>query len=176
MRVLTNTAWVTGQQIAGRAATAVSLRGRHSWRERLGVLALWRYDAALLNIESRWLLAICAAKKLLPWTRCRILSVDLILTHPRGVAGHLAFRVRRWLLREVDRFVLYYRDTAELRGVYGIPAERVKYVPFKVNTRDRVLATPVTDDGFFLSCGRSNRDYQTLYAAFRGLPYHCFIL
>jgi glycosyltransferase involved in cell wall biosynthesis len=169
MRVLTNTTWVAGREIAGRAAAAVSPRGAR-------LLAFWRYDAALLNIESRWLLVICALKKLMPWARCRILSVDLILTHPRGLTGQLAFRVRRWLLREVDRFVLYYRDTAELRAVYGIPAERVKYVPFKVNTRDLVLATPVTDDGFFLSCGRSNRDYRTLYAAFRGLPYHCFVL
>ncbi|HSU13295.1 glycosyltransferase [Longimicrobium sp.] len=177
LRIVTNTPWLDGHASAGRAVEPVRVDRMPAWRAALACLAVWRHDAALLNIDARSLLLLCAAKKLLPFARCRLLSVDLILNHPgRGLRARLAFRVRRWLLKEVDRFAVYARDTAELRRVYALPAERVRYVPFKVNTHDEVLRTPVSDEGFFLSCGRSNRDIATLCAAFRGLPYRCVAL
>jgi glycosyltransferase involved in cell wall biosynthesis len=177
LRIATNTPWVDGHASAGRAAEPVRLDRLGGWRRAAACLAVWRYDAALLNIDARSLLLMCAAKKLLPFARCRLLSADLVLTRPAaGLGARMRFSIRRWLLREVDRFAFYARDTAELRRVYGIAAGRVRYVPFKVNTRGEVLRTPVSDEGFFLACGRSNRDMATLCEAFRGLPYRCVAL
>lgn len=176
LRVLTNTTWLDDCRVADRPVLVSRLGPQPSRIGWLRYLALWRHDAVLLNIEAKWLLILCAIRKLLPFLRCRILSVDLVLTRPRGLRDRLRFLLRRWLLQEVDRFVLYFRDTEELRRVYSIPADRVRYVPFKPNTRDRLLETKTSDEGYFLACGRSNRDYGTLCAAFRDLPYPCRLL
>jgi glycosyltransferase involved in cell wall biosynthesis len=176
LKVLTNAHWLAGREAAGHPIEIQSLPSESSPLQRLRLLALWRYDAVFLNIEAGWLYLACAAKKLLPFVQCRILSVDVILTRPQGLAERIRFFLRRWLLKEVDRFVLYFRDTAELQRVYSIPSDRVRYVPFKTNTLEEVLATPSTDEGFFLACGRSNRDYATLCEAMRDLPYQCYIL
>ncbi len=175
-RVLTNTRWFDGPGDERTRVEPVRVRGGGAWLGRLRNLMLWRYDAVVLNIDRRRLLTLCAVKKLLPFLRCPLVSVDLILTKPRGWRGYPAFLLRRWLLKEVDLFLLYFRDTGELRRVYGIPAGRVRYIPFKVNQLEHVLSLPSTDDGFFLACGRSNRDYGTLCRAFEGLPYRCRIL
>ncbi|HEX6750641.1 MAG TPA: glycosyltransferase [Longimicrobium sp.] len=176
LRVLTNTPWLDGRTLGGRAVTPVRADRARGWRAVARCLAVWRYDAALLNIDVRSLLLLCAAKKLLPFARCRILSADLVLTRPEAARGRMRFAVRRWLLGAVDRFVFYFRDTAELRRVYAIPPDRVRYVPFKVNTHDQVLRTETVDEGFFLACGRSNRDFTTLCGAFRGSPHRCVVL
>lgn len=174
--VLTNASWLDGAQLSGRPLSVTRLAAEGLRLRQLALLALGRYDAVLLNIEARWLYLACLAKKLLPFLRCRILSVDLVLTRPRGPRERLRHVLQRWLLREVDRFLFYFRDTREVERVFSLPPERIRYVPFKVNTLEKVLATPVSDEGFFLACGRSNRDYATLCAAFRELPYRCFIL
>lgn len=177
LRIVTNTPWLHGHASAARAVEPVRVDEMSRWRAVAACLAVWRYDAALLNIDARSLLLLCAAKKLVPFARCRILSADLVLTRPNGgVRGWIRFALRRWLMREVDRFVFYFRDTAELRRVFGIAAERVRYVPFKVNTLGEVTGMATVDEGFFLACGRSNRDLATLCDAFRGLPLRCVAL
>ena len=174
--LLTNTTWVDGAVLNGRSVRVVSLLDATLWQRYLRVLMLWRYDVLLLNIETRLLLLACALKRLLPFLACRIVSVDVILNRPRGARDYPLFLIRRWLIGAVDRIILYYRDTEALRRVYGLREGRVRYVPFKVNTRDQVLGMATSDEGFFLACGRSNRDYASLVQAFRELPHECRIL
>ncbi len=175
LRVLSNTDWLDGQEVRGRPVEVGRLQGRPSLRRLFGPARLWSYDAALMNTGPSWVLALCALKKLVPWSRLRILAIDLILTPP-GFDGPLRFRMRRWLLREVDRFVFYFRDTAALQRAYGIEADRIRYVPFKPNTLEQLRTLEPSDEGFLLACGRSNRDYATLCEAMRGLPHTCFVL
>ena len=115
-------------------------------------------------------------KKILPRLRCPILSSDIVLNRPRNSIGYLKFRFRRWLLREVDSFVLYYRDTAELQQVFSIPSNKIHYVPFKPNTLQDLLGMRAREEDYFLSAGRSNRDLKTLFEAFESLPYTCKVL
>jgi glycosyltransferase involved in cell wall biosynthesis len=177
LRVLSNRSWLSDHLIAGRPVIAESFHRRpEGLRGWLRFLALWRYDLAFFDCTGEWLFAACAIKKVLPFARCKIASVDLILTRPSGLLDGMKFLVRRWLLREVDRFLLYYRDTSELETVYGIPSGKVRYVPFKPNTLELLVGMETTDEGYLLACGRSNRDYQTLFEALRPLPYHCCIL
>ena len=172
IRVLTNASWLDGASSNGRSVTSVPIKRGSLWRQLLQALTIGRYDGVLLNNDPRFLFMVCAAKKLMPWARCKVVSVDLFLYRPKTALD----RVRRWLLSEVDRFILYYRDTSELEALYRIRPGHVRYVPFKVNTIESVVTQPTTDEGFFLACGRSNRDYHTLCEAFRDLPYECRIL
>jgi glycosyltransferase involved in cell wall biosynthesis len=177
LRVLSNRAWLSDRLIAGRPVVAESFehrpKGIAGW---LRLLALWRYDLAFLDCSGEWLFTACAVKKVLPFARCKIVSADLILTRPDGFVDTMKFLVRRWLLREVDRFLMYYRDTGELERLYEIPAAKIRYVPFKPNTRELLDGMETSDEGYLLACGRSNRDYGTLFEALRDLPYRCCIL
>jgi glycosyltransferase involved in cell wall biosynthesis len=177
LRILTNRSWVSEHKIADHPLVADVLRSDAAGLFRQAMnFAIGRHDAVLIDGANRGLLLLCAVKKVLFWIRCPILASDLILNRPQGVGGHIKFWIRRWLLQEIDVFVLYYRDTRELQRVFSIPSSKVVYVPFKPNTLDSLLRlTPVEGD-FFLAPGRSNRDLKTLFAAFEGLPYTCKVL
>ena len=177
IRVLSNKAWLDGRTV-GRSRIAATLLPLHGSLPRrvLNALSLWKYDAAFVDCDASWLLLLCAAKTLLPFTRCRILSVDIILTRPTDARSRARFIVRRWLLRKVDRFVVFFRDTSGLERVYRIPRDRFRYVPFKPNTLADLRRIVPNDDGYFLACGRSNRDYSTLFEAVEGLDAKCVVL
>jgi glycosyltransferase involved in cell wall biosynthesis len=124
---------------------------------------------------GREVLFLCALKRLLG-ARFRLVAVDVILGHPAGPAGWLRLALMRWLLRAIDLFILYCKDTAALRHLYRIPEQRVAYIPFKVNSYERVLTTPTRDDEFILACGRSKRDYATFCEAVAPLALRATIL
>ena len=176
LRILSNRGWLDGRVIGGRTAAVTSPVAGSRARRLVRAVAIWRYDLIVADCDLGWLFLVCLARKLLPFVSCRIVSIDAVLTRPAPGQPTVKFRVRRWLLTAVDVFVLYFRDTAELQRVYGIPDTKVRYVPFKPNTRDRLASVPIADEGFFLACGRSNRDFRTLFRAFRDLPYRCRVL
>jgi glycosyltransferase involved in cell wall biosynthesis len=147
-----------------------------------GILATLRlfwsardWHAVVFNVAPRQLITFCLLTRLLG-SRCEIVSVDLILHRPKSVADRISLALRRWLLGAVDLFIFYFRDTRELEELYRIPRERVKHVPFKVNSYEQILETPTADDGYLLACGRSNRDYALLTEAVRGLETNLVIL
>lgn len=174
--VLTNRPWLEGRIVEGRTIRTVRAT-TDGLGAALRLFAIWRYDAVVIDCDLGPAFVACAAKRLLPWSRCRILAIDPVLTRPNGgVAGRLKFLVRRWLLGAIDRWILYFRDSTSLRCVYRLEESRVRYVPFKPNTLDQLRRLEPSDEGFFLSCGRSNRDFATLFEAFGGLPYECRVL
>ena len=176
LRLLTNRSWLGGRRI-GETVLVTEEAGFEGLRGLLRrVTALKRADAALIDCAVAQLLLLCAVKSVLPGLRCKIIAVDMVLTRPRGIQATVKFWFRRWLLRVVDAWIFYYKDTSALEEVYKIPASKVRFVPFKPNTRDLLLETPISDEGYFLACGRSNRDYRSLIAAFTGLPHRCVIL
>jgi len=176
MRIVTNTKW-----FEGRAMNGAPVETRYISRSALSggireFLRLRSWDAAVLNVAPHDVFAFCLLKRLFPSSRLRIVCVDLVLPPPRNVLEWAKARLVRWLLRAVDLFVFYCRDTARLRVIYGLPAEKIRYVPFKVNDYQEILTTPTSDAGYVLSCGRSYRDYVTLCKALEGLPYSARIL
>jgi glycosyltransferase involved in cell wall biosynthesis len=176
-RVLSNREWLDGRSADSRTIAADLLPSFGAGiRARLRWVRIWRYDAVLIDCDPRWLLLLCAVKTLVPGIRCRIMCVDLVLTRPESGSDGLRFAIRRRLLHAVDRFVFYFRHTDEIAKVYRIPANRIRFVPFKPNTLEAVKRLQPTDEGFFLCCGRSNRDLDTLFSAFSGLPYKCVLL
>jgi glycosyltransferase involved in cell wall biosynthesis len=176
LRVLSNTDWLNGEDLLGRPPEIEQLAPRPTLARIVRRPFLLGYDGAFINIGTRWVLALCALKKVLPLGRLRILGVDMVLTRPTSLREVPYFLLKRWLFSGVDRFVFYFRDTAELSRVYRIPHDRLRYVPFKPNTLPELGALTPVDEGFLLACGRSNRDYRTLCEAMRGLPYRCYVL
>lgn len=129
--------------------------------------------ADLVVIDNDWnLLALaCLAR---PLHRFRLVSVDLILRRPKTRAARLARPLKRRLLSAVDRFLLYFRDTAGYEALYGVGGRRAAYVPFKVNgIEDPALWPSVEGEGeHVLLAGRTLRDVDGFVAAMAetGLP------
>lgn len=171
MRIVTNTTWFDGRTVDGVPIETRRISG--GLRE---FLRLRHWDAAVLNVAPNDVLAFCLLKRLFPSSRLKIVAVDLILPAPRTLLQRLRVKLIGWLFRAVDRFIFYSRDTSGLQVVYGLRAEKIRYVPFKVNDYHTVLDTPTSDAGYILSCGRSYRDYATFCKALEGLPYSARIV
>lgn len=176
IRIISNTEWFRQQTIAGHPIEAQRIPEMGAGGTLRALAAAGPFDVAVLNGNPQQLLVFCLWKLLNPFCRWRLVSLDLVLQRPRNFRQHpRTFLVRR-LLRRVDRFLFFYKDTQAIETVYGIDHRKVQYVPFKINEYDDVVNHPTVDEGFILSCGRSKRDYATFCEAVDGLPYATFIL
>lgn len=132
-------------------------------------------DALVVDTSSR-LLATCGAAALLePRRRWRLVALDTVLRAPGGLPSRLAAQGKGFLFRRADLFILYFRDTTGYRRYYGIPEERVRFVPFKVNSWEAlpaIAASPLPERDCILCAGRSNRDVGVFLEAARaaGVP------
>jgi glycosyltransferase involved in cell wall biosynthesis len=138
--------------------------------------ALWRAlscDYILINCSPRDLFEICLLKLVLPFSRCKVVSLDTVLPVPRtaGIAQRASLRIKKLLFSRVHLFIEYFRETQGYVRHYGISAGKFRYVPFKVNRYERVLQTRTRDDGYIFCGGNTRRDFGTLIEAARGLPY-----
>lgn len=174
VRIATNLAGLAAARVNGVEPEIVPLRrGRTAaerWRAAREALGC---DYAVVNCSPPDLFELCAAKALLPFSRCRIVSLDTVLPVPRTdtVSRRAGLAAKRFLFRRAALFIEYFRDTRGYERYYGIPRERFRYVPFKINRYERVLQTPVSDEGYVFCGGNTRRDFATLIAAARQLPY-----
>jgi glycosyltransferase involved in cell wall biosynthesis len=78
------------------------------------------------------------------------------------------------LLRQVDLFILYFRNIDGYAGEFRIPRERIRYVPFKVNGWEEIprRAGPPGSGDYVLLAGATLRDHATFVEAARrsGVP------
>jgi glycosyltransferase involved in cell wall biosynthesis len=132
-----------------------------------------RCDYVVINCSAVDLFYYCALKLLLPFSRVRIVSMDTVLPvpHTENFGKRAALWTKKLFFRTVHLFIEYFRDTRGYEIHYGIPRERFRYVPFKVNRYEQVLRTSTRDDGYIFCGGNTRRDFQTLLEAVRGLPY-----
>ena len=134
-------------------------------------------DFLITNVAHQRLFLACAmfgALQPRAIRRCRIVSVDLILRPPMSARAKLLCPARRVLLRQVDLFVLYFRNVEGYRKHFGLPEQRIAYVPFKVNGWERLRSrrAALGEGEYVLLSGRTLRDYVTFVEAVRksGLP------
>jgi hypothetical protein len=124
-------------------------------------------DVVLIGSDCRRLLGFCLLSLVWP-RRFRLVGMDIVLPPPRGAKARVLARVRRWLLRRVDHFIVHQRDLAGYDKHYGVSPQRSTFVRFKVNVWERLLehgAIPASDDGFLLCAGRTARDMATFVRA-----------
>ena len=141
-------------------------------------LQAFRYDVVILNNEVRRLLVFCLLRWLFPFHRCRLVSVDLQVSQPMGWRQELVTPLKRFLLKKVDRFILYFTDLEGYERFYGISPARASYVPFKVNSWETI--SPVeelsSDGEYVFTGGRSFRDLRTFIMAMRQVDHPGLLL
>ena len=128
-----------------------------------------RSDLVILDSDAKKLMIACVTRWVLPMARFRIVSVDLILRPPKSLGGRVKAFFKRLLLKQVHRFILYFKDLRGYEHFYSIGPERTVYVPFKVNAWEDLQQRPApTADGDYVLCaGRTLRDIRTFVEAVR---------
>lgn len=180
IRVLTNLRKLDASRVPDCPAEVVPYAGTP--RGLRQVLAVYRqlgeFDYALINCSPHDLLLFCLLKWLRPFARCRIVSQDTVLPIP--LRASFSQQLRWWakivLFKQVDLFIEYFRDTRGYEIWYRIERRKFRYVPFKINRYEKVLATPTTDEGFLFCGGNTRRDFATLIEAVRDTPYRVRIV
>lgn len=128
-------------------------------------------DLLLVNCDPglSWRLGLLF--RLMPWTAKPLLANDLVLLTPKtGWKGRLSAAFKRFSLGGVTHFTHHFRDLSGYERYYGINPARSSYLPFKSNLlgRHKIEANP---EGSYVLCfGRSERDYDTFFAAMEKLP------
>lgn len=157
----------------------IDIAGDGSWSEALRVFRMVRPgDAVVLNIASIAVLKLCLLRFLWPFTRWKLISVDILLARPVTPRQRFMAFAKRLLLRRVDLFILYFHDLADYDRYYGIGPSRTTFVPFKSNSWERLPpAEELINDGeYIFTAGRTMRDLQTFVAAMRLVPYPAVLM
>jgi glycosyltransferase involved in cell wall biosynthesis len=145
-------------------------KGGAGWVDRLRYFfRSSRCDYLILEHELSTLMLYGVLQWVLPFHRCRLVSVDTKLAPPRGFKARIAWRLKIIGLRGIHLHVLHFRDTGELCRVYRLQPERIRYVPFRVAQFEEHLTRETRDDGYVFAGGHSRRDYPTFFEAIRGL-------
>jgi glycosyltransferase involved in cell wall biosynthesis len=129
----------------------------------------FRHDYILLNGTVRDALVLGMLKLLVPLHSAKIVLLDIMLSTPEGLSG----RVKAWiigrLLRRTHRILVYYHNTSGLQRHYGIPADRFRFIPFKINQREMISRLTPVDGGYVFCGGKTRRDFATFFQAVDGL-------
>ena len=81
-----------------------------------------------------------------------------------------------WSLRRVYKMLVYFRDSTRFQRLYRLPASAFQYIPFKINSWERVQTAAVSDQGYIFVGGRSRRDFRTLFEAVKDLEWPVKVL
>lgn len=141
----------------------------HTWGDIWSLfLRSFHYDYILLNGSGALVFKLAVLKWLIPFHRTRLVILDILLSTPTNPRDRFKAFVVSMLLKKVHRLLLYYKDTRRLQEVYGIPAKKFRYVPFKINQIGLVQGMQPTDGGYIFCGGKTRRDFATLFEAVRG--------
>lgn len=127
-------------------------------------------DFVLVNCDVSLTYKLSLLYYLLPFIRRPLIVNDVVLRQPRSWRSRLTAGVKRFLLSRVDHYSVHFKTFDGLVKYFGIPQDRISYLPFKANIRHR-YPYKVDPEGEYVLCfGRSERDYDTFFAAMSKLP------
>lgn len=128
-------------------------------------------DLLILNPDPRRLMLACALRWVMPFAHFKIISVDIIVRTPQSLRGRVKTSIQKLLFKQVDRFILYFKDLRGCEKFYGIGADRAVFVPFKVNALEsikrRMAAANLPAGDYVMCAGRTMRDVKTFVEAMR---------
>jgi glycosyltransferase involved in cell wall biosynthesis len=137
----------------------------------------FRADVLILSNDTPRLFVFCLLACVVPFRRCQLVSLDIVLRRPISWPQRVQARIKRLLLQKVDLFIHYFKDIEGYEKYYGISGRRSAYVPFKVNLPKIPPRDEVSQAGeYVVTIGRSHRDLQTFVLAMRGLNYPGLLL
>ncbi|MCA9665027.1 MAG: glycosyltransferase [Myxococcales bacterium] len=129
-------------------------------------LSSYKYDAVVLDMPPySQLRTLCALRAVMPFNKAKLVLVDLILPPPHTFMQKAKAQLYRQLLKQADLLLLFMKDTSGIKRYYGIPPEKCRYIPFKVNDFDKLSAMAKIDGDYIWAGGRSHRDYDTFTRA-----------
>jgi glycosyltransferase involved in cell wall biosynthesis len=133
----------------------------------------FRADVILLDGNEPYLAPLLLLRWLWPFTRARLVSLDIMFVKPVTRPQRLRAWLWRLLLKRVDHFIHYFKDLAGYERYFGIGPDRSTFVPFKVNAWESLPpADQLASDGEnVFTGGRSLRDLDTFLAAMAEVPY-----
>jgi glycosyltransferase involved in cell wall biosynthesis len=138
------------------------------WQRRLRLLrSALHSDHLVIHFNLPDVMFFVAALTLMPFTRCRITTLDFFV----GELAPFRMKLTSWCLRRVTRFLVYFRDTAATAARFALPVSRFHYIPFKINGLELIRSAQRSDEGYIFSGGRSRRDFTTFFAAVGELGY-----
>ncbi len=168
MRLLTNFERFPENWRAASGATGTALKVKTVGE----ILRNLRHaDFVIINCDTGLTLKLAAAYLFLPFLRRPVLSHDLVLRRPVSLRSRLSARVKRFLLGRIDHFTLHFRILDGYQKYFGIGPDRSSYLPSKPNIRYRQEYAVGPDGDYILCFGRSERDYDSFFAAMATLPY-----
>jgi glycosyltransferase involved in cell wall biosynthesis len=129
-----------------------------------------RADLVLINCDLRLAMKLAALYLIFPWRRRPIQMHDVILRRPVTLKARLAVIPKRFLISRLDHMTIHFRDLSGYRRFFGVRPERISYLPFKPNIRDRYRYKVGGEGEYVLCFGRSERDYDTFFRAMELLP------
>ncbi len=144
-------------------------RGR--WQFARQAMRRGRYDVVLVE-GAGWLAALGAWRAAYANRATRVICVMAYFPPlPASPAGRwLRRRAVDFMARQADLCMVISTDEArQYHEVYGIPAAKLVYLPYKMNSQEFLATLPVRDGDYVWAGGDSIRDYPTLFAAVAGL-------
>jgi len=128
----------------------------------------FHYDYVLINGSGSLIFKLALLKWLIPFNPVRLVVLDILLSSPTTPRDRVKASIIKVLLKRIDLLLLYYKDTRGLQKVYGIPAKKFRFVPFKINQIELIQKTIPSDGGYIFCGGKTRRDFATLFEAVRG--------
>ena len=135
------------------------------------LVAALRADYLIIHFSVPEVVFFCGLLALIPGVHCRVVTLDLFVEKLFSRRTPLWTPLVIWSLGRVHRFLVYFRDTRLFEERLGIPQERFRYVPYKINAYELVARQAVSDEGYIFCGGRSRRDFAALFAAAGDLGY-----
>ncbi len=134
--------------------------------------AILHGDALIFNIDHKRLLVVCAVFSIFAPRRfrhCKLISVDILLRPTFSLRAKLLAKVKKLLLSQVNSFILYFKNWDGYVREFGLPRDRLVYVPFKVNSWEKLneRRTQIGEGEYVLLAGATLRDYGTFVEALR---------
>ncbi len=179
LRMISNLRRLDGVKTERHEATSLYAGEKETFWDGICLFARTRGKEVLVLTGGTWrVVGFCLAKSLWPFSTCKLVAVDFILSRPQSWKQSVIAWVKRLLLRKVDRFILHFKDTSEYEKIYGISSSKCVFVPFKVNYWEKMALEdhgPEAEEYVF-TAGRSYRDFPTFIEAMRRVDYPGFLL
>lgn len=171
MRIISNTKWFNNGTINGCKMEFFQYNFNNKFDLIKAILKSFNCDCVFLNIASRHLYYFCLIKWILPFGNYKLISLDIVLSKPLTIKEKIIVKIKMFMLKKVDFFLLYIKDFSFYKEYYGIRLDKLVYIPFKVNSYSEVIRKETCDDGYILTGGVSKRDYKTFFNALKNLRY-----
>lgn len=136
----------------------------------------FRFDYFIINFSSD-IFAFGLLKLFFPLNKCKFITLDIFLPPPTNSFTDTIKRyIRIICLKNIDMIILYSKNNNRLSKAYKLNTNKLKYIPFKINSHNFVTQYPTIDGDYIFSGGRSRRDFKTLIQASRNFEYNVKIV